>query len=324
MSTEEQVGVLLSEAEGNTTARAVASLTSAAQEVRTILGTSKSSFSDLCANMEKAKSRAEVKAAFKEFNAVVRILLEAAPGDQFTALVKDSLCSFKLSDRLREALLSTSPVSVALIQYKEAIATDLAVAMRARATSALLYDEKDDEILLRLLPQPSPSNSDDGPQALGSMPKKRVFSAIDDLPIIPRKNSIPALASLSRVQELIGQGSVTKKQALLTREKLRAGAHDPRGLLKMVGSSTSALERAKQMEILKCSGYGLDETKKSQGKISFADKLQMARTRLELGLGGHALSDTLLFGAKVLSTPGVLTPKNISDIENNIVGGKTT
>ena len=324
MSTEEQVGVLLSEAEGNTTARAVASLTSAAQEVRTILGTSKSSFSDLCANMEKAKSRAEVKAAFKEFNAVVSILLEAAPGDQFTALVKDSLCSFKLSDRLREALLSTSPVSVALIQYKEAIATDLAVAMRARATSALLYDEKDDEILLRLLPQPSPSNSDDGPQALGSMPKKRVFSAIDDPPIIPKKTSVPALASLSRVQELIGQGSVTKKQALLTREKLRAGAHDPRGLLKMVGSSTNALERAKQMEILKCSGYGLDENKKSQGKIPFADKLQMARTRLELGLRGHALSDTLLFGAKVLSTPGVLTPKNISDIENNIVGGKTT
>ena len=324
MSTELQVGVLLAEAEGNATARAVASLTTATQEVRTILGTSKCSFAVLCANMEKAKSRAQVKAAFKEFNAVVRILLEAAPGEQFTALVRDSLCSFKLSARLREALLSTSPVSVALIQYKEAIATGLAVAMRARATGALLYDEKDDEILLRLLPQPSPPNSDDGPHVLGSMPKKRVFSAIDDLPIIPKKTSVPALASLSRVQELIGQGSLTKKQALLTREKLRAGTHDPRGLLKMVGSSTNALERAKQMEILKCSGYGLDETKKSQGKISFADKLQMARTRLELGLGGHALSDTLLFGAKVLSTPGVLTPKNISDIENNIVGGKTT
>ena len=49
-----------------------------------------------------------------------------------------------------------------------------------------------------------------------------------------------------------------------------------------------------------------------------------ATTRLELGLGGHTLSDTLLFGAKVLSSPGVLTPKNIVDIENNIVDGKTT
>ena len=49
-----------------------------------------------------------------------------------------------------------------------------------------------------------------------------------------------------------------------------------------------------------------------------------ATTRLELGLGGHTLSDTLLFGAKVLSSPGALTPKNIVDIENNIVDGKTT
>ena len=87
MSTEEQVDILLSEAEGNTTARAVASLSAATQEVRTILGTSKSSFFDLCANMERAKSKAEVKAAFKEFNAVVRILLEAAPGEQFSELV---------------------------------------------------------------------------------------------------------------------------------------------------------------------------------------------------------------------------------------------
>ena len=60
------------------------------------------------------------------------------------------------------------------------------------------------------------------------------------------------------------------------------------------------------------------------GKTSFTDKLQAATTRLELGLGGHALSDTLLFGAKVMSTPGVLTPKNISDIESNRVDGKTT
>ena len=92
----------------------------------------------------------------------------------------------------------------------------------------------------------------------------------------------------------------------------------------MVSSSTNALERAKKMEILKCAGFVFDENKKLPGKTSFADKLQTATTRLELGLGGHALSDTLLFGAKVLSTPGVLTPKNISDIENNIVGSKTT
>ena len=70
----------------------------------------------------------------------------------------------------------------------------------------------------------------------------------------------------------------------------------------MVGSSTNALERAKKMEILKCAGFVFDENQKSQGKVPFADRLQIARTRLELGLGGHTLSDTILFGAKVLST----------------------
>ena len=92
----------------------------------------------------------------------------------------------------------------------------------------------------------------------------------------------------------------------------------------MVGSSTNALDRAKKMEILKSAGVVFNENKKSQGKTSFDDKLNMATTRLELGLGGHALSDTILFGAKVLSTPGLLTPKNITDIENNMVDGKKT
>ena len=59
-------------------------------------------------------------------------------------------------------------------------------------------------------------------------------------------------------------------------------------------------------------------------KKSFYDRLTMATTGLELGLGGHALSDTLSFGAKVLSTPGVLSAKNILDVENNIIDGKTT
>ena len=92
----------------------------------------------------------------------------------------------------------------------------------------------------------------------------------------------------------------------------------------MVDSSTNALERAKKREILKSAGFVFDQNKKSQGKVPFADRLQMARTRLELGLGGHTLSDTILFGAKVLSTPGVLTPRNISDVESNIVDAKTT
>ena len=200
--------------------------------------------------------------------------------------------------------------------------------MRAQAATSQLDDDRDDELLLRLLPQPeSPCLEEDLPlidPVIEAPSKKRGFSSIDDLPKIPMKSKIPALASISRMQELIDHGCASKKQALMTREKLRSGIHDPRGLLSMVSSSTNALERAKKLEILKSAGFVFNENKKSQGKASFSDKLIMATTRLELGLGGHTLSDTLLFGAKVLSTPGVLTPKNIIDIENNIVDAKTT
>ena len=34
--------------------------------------------------------------------------------------------------------------------------------------------------------------------------------------------------------------------------------------------------------------------------------------------------DTFLFGQKVLSNPGTLSNKNVSDIQNNMVDGKTT
>ena len=49
------------------------------------------------------------------------------------------------------------------------MATDLALAMRTLEARALLYDEKDEEMLSRLLPEPSPPpeieqiHSDGGP-----------------------------------------------------------------------------------------------------------------------------------------------------------------
>ena len=195
-----------------------------------------------------------------------------------------------------------------------------------------LDDEKDDELLSQLLPEPSPlledeQQLDEVVQILAnadSPSKKRGFSAISDPLRNTGQSTIPALASIPRMQQLVELGCASKKQALLTREKLRAGMSDPRGLLRMVSSSTNALERTKKLEILKSSGFGFEMNKKSQGKISFSDRLTMATTRLDLGLGGHALSDTLLFGAKVLSTPGVLSVKNITNIENNIVDAKTT
>ena len=94
MAAKKQVDILLSEAEGRTTAKVEASLTAARLEIHKVLSATKNSLYNLCVNMEQAKDKAEVKAAFKQFNSVVSIVLEAAPGHQHDDLVRDCLCTF--------------------------------------------------------------------------------------------------------------------------------------------------------------------------------------------------------------------------------------
>ena len=139
---------------------------------------------------------------------------------------------------------------------------------------------------------------------------------------IPKKarSRIPALASLHLLPGDDEEGRAVKKSVLVTRERLRAGIDDPKGLLNLVDSSTNALEQAKKLELLKNSGL----LQKLKGKSSFSNRLKQAMIDLDLGLGGQKTKDTLLFGAKVLSSPGFLTNKNISDIENNTVDGSTS
>ena len=89
---------------------------------------------------------------------------------------------------------------------------------------------------------------------------------------------------------------------LLTREKLRSGLHDPKGLLDLAGPSTNALDRTKKLELLKGAGWNF-----TGNSSPFYDRLNAAELRLNLGLGGHSVRETQLFGAKVLSLPGFLS-----------------
>ena len=52
--------------------------------------------------------------------------------------------------------------------------------------------------------------------------------------------------------------------------------------------------------------------------------MNAATLRLDLGLGGNSVEDSILFGTKVLSLSGALTKKNISEVENNVVCGNTS
>ena len=86
-----------------------------------------------------------------------------------------------------------------------------------------------------------------------------------------------------------------------------------------MGPSTTALDRTKRLELLKGAGMSFKGPSRS-----FSDRLNAAIQRLDLGLGGHSIADTLLFGAKVMSCPGALSKKNITDVENNLSNGSTT
>ena len=64
------------------------------------------------------------------------------------------------------------------------------------------------------------------------------------------------------------------KKTLMTREKLRSGLHDPKGLLNLVGPSTDALERTKRLELLKSAGGRLDQSRRN---ASFSEKFNAAK-----------------------------------------------
>ena len=186
-------------------------------------------------------------------------------------------------------------------------------------------DELDDDLLSQFLPGSTVHQGEGVKKSAPDVGAKRVFSAVEqaeDMTHTPRKTSvIPALASIRQITSGVGSDQTEKKNILITREKLRMGLHDPKGLLDLVGSTTNALERTKRLELLKTSGL----MNKTQGaRKSFSVKLNEATDRLELGLGGLSVNDALTFGAKVLSLPGFLTAKNISEVKNNIVEGKTT
>jgi len=80
--------------------------------------------------------------------------------------------------------------------------------------------------------------------------KKRGISDIADeeLLSIPKKRrgTIPALASVGVVVDAYSTG-LSAKKTLMTRERLRAGLHGPKGLLNLVRPSTDALERTKRL-----------------------------------------------------------------------------
>ena len=315
MAMQEQVALSGNKVEGEIdTTQAVFKL--AVQEVRQCLRVTNDSFPKICSEIENAKSRTVIKSVFRRFNSITQILLRLAPAAEYDNLISRALCELKPSPRLQTFLVAPGSVREAITSYKSSVLQDLAAVIARNQECKRIDDEKDDELFSLFLPEPSSPEPDaDEPS------RKRAASEVDDLlQHIPKKTKIPALAALHLVPGGGADGQAAKKNVLVTRQKLRAAQLDPKGLLNLVNVSTNALERAKQLEMLKTAGL----LQKNIRKTSFADRLQDANVRVDLGLAGQEAGDTLVFGQKVMSAPGFLSVKNVTDIQNNNVEGNTT
>ena len=307
----------------------------ATNEVTKLLAMTNDSLGEICNDIEGATSREACREAFRRFNEIVRMFLVSAPDPCDNDQICEAILSLEPSEHLGAMLQSHLPLQDAIKDYKTSILKALAVSLSRSVAAKVVSEEQDDDLFDQFLPEHStmaagPLSSDAGQSFAGivhpasPVSRKRCSSEIADNPspqviLKKKRSSIPALASLCELSGGSDLGGAAKKRTLLTREKLRAGIRDPKGLLDLTGPSTSAIDRTLQLELLKSAGYDFSNKCKS-----FSDRLHAATLRLELGLGGHSMADTLLFGASVLNSPGFLSKKNILDVENNVVNASTT
>ena len=306
----------------------------ALQEVNNALTSTGDTLGAICADIEAATSWEVCRQEFRRFNLILRMFLVAAPSGVTDQPVRQAIHSLSPSVCFGAHLDGSPSVPEAIVAYKEDILQKLDASIRRMSIANIVSDQQDEELFARFMParavpkDPGSSSRDDHavdfPDSVVTHSQKRgVSQVVNDpaLSVIPKKkrSKVPALASMEDLFDSDSVSGAVKKRTLLTRERLRAGMHDPKGLLNLVGHSTNALDRTKKLELLKNAGYDFD----SKGK-SFSDKLNAATLRLDLGLGGHSVEDSILFGTKVLSLSGALSKKNISDVENNVVSGNTS
>ena len=293
----------------------------AVKEIDALFQASHDSFEAICAEIEGAVSQSALRVAFGRLDRVTRIFFEVASGDVHGKAIHGALSTFRLSAKLTSFMISTTDPREALLHYKRSVIQSLAAAVNRKQEQALVDEKLNDELFAQFFPKVKPVVE---PTIAVKTRKREGLAVLEEAELsrIPRKKTrfLP-VTDLQPITAGDGSGTSVKKNVLLTREKLRAGLTDPKGLLDLVDSSTNALEHTKWLELRKTSGMLSSFSNKSK---SFADRLNAAKVRLGLGLGGHTTADSIVFGAKVLSCPGFLSNKNISDIENNVVDGKTT
>ena len=274
MAADQEVSSILAEAESGSFLRAQEQVDLAVKEVTRLLAATNESLVLICETIENASSREELSRAFKRFNGITRILLEATTGADFDQAMLEAVRALVMTPRLGNSLAGATSLRTGLRSYKSAIIQELAVTIRGRERSRH-EDEADEKLFTQFLGAKPRAVDPLLAEAVVTEPTlslKRGISALAD--VIPRKSKIPALVSLARATEDLADICTYKKKILLTREKLRAGMHDERGLLNLTTPTSSSLERSKKLELLKSAGV-FD----SKNKYNFEDKVKAAALR---------------------------------------------
>ena len=97
MAAEQEIMRVLAEADEVPVSRAQQQVDMAVKEVTSLLTATNESLVLICKAIEEASSRKELKDAFKRFNGVTRILLEAVPGTDFDLMVLKAGRSLEMS-----------------------------------------------------------------------------------------------------------------------------------------------------------------------------------------------------------------------------------
>ena len=187
MAAEQEIMRVLAEADEVPVSRAQQQVDMAVKEVTSLLTATNESLVLICKAIEVASSREELKDAFKRFNGITRILLEAVPGTDFDQMVLKAGRSLEMSPRLNDFLAGADSLKSGLLSYKTAIIQELAVAIRDRE-KARHDDAADEELFTHYLGQGSNVVEPVTEEPVPSL--KRKISAVAD--IIPKKSKIPA------------------------------------------------------------------------------------------------------------------------------------
>ena len=102
MSLEQEVSEVLGIVAPRTSPAAVKTVNLALAEVSRLMSVTGDTFLDVCLEVEAATSREAVKKAFRRFNGITRMFLEAAPAPEHDGLIREALGSLQLSEKFAQ------------------------------------------------------------------------------------------------------------------------------------------------------------------------------------------------------------------------------